>query len=115
MIAPNTAETVQMMTIHSTERPAIRPPSAASRLLAIPTTSSATTSGMTVILSALSHKVPTNPAAARASARTSALSPLAMTPSDSPMTSAANAQYARRPEVLSSGAVVGSASLNAVS
>ena len=62
MTAPKIDETVQMMTIHSTERPAIRPPSAASRLFAMPTTSNATTSGMTVIFSALSHKVPTKPA-----------------------------------------------------
>ena len=48
-----------MMTIHSTDRPAIRPAAAASRLLAMPTTSKATTSGMTVIFSALSHSAPT--------------------------------------------------------
>ena len=53
--APKIAEAVQMMTIHSTDAPAIRPPRAASALLAMPATSSATTSGMTVILSALSH------------------------------------------------------------
>ena len=84
--APNTDEAVQMMTIHSTERPAIRPPSAASRLFAIPVTSKATTSGMTVIFSALSHRVPTNPATPSAPARTAAVSSLANAPSERPMT-----------------------------
>jgi len=67
--APKTAETVQIRTIHSTDLPATRPACAASALLAMPTTSSATTSGMTVILSALSHKVPTNEATPRALSR----------------------------------------------
>ena len=57
--APNIADPVQMITIHNTERPAIRPPAAASLLFAMPTMSKATTRGITVILSALSHKVPT--------------------------------------------------------
>ena len=56
--APNAADSVQMITIHSTDRLAMRPAAAASWLLAMPTTSKATTSGMTVILSAFSHSVP---------------------------------------------------------
>ena len=47
------------MTIHSTERPAIRPARAASAPFATPVTSNATISGMTVIFSALSHSPPT--------------------------------------------------------
>ena len=60
--APNTAETVQTMTIQSTDRAGNASPSRCLRASAMPVTSNVTTSGITVILSAFSHKVPTKPA-----------------------------------------------------
>ena len=69
MTVPKMAEPVQMMTNHRTDRPAIRPPRAASAPLAMPVTSKATMSGMTVILSALSHSPPTMLAAFSAGSR----------------------------------------------
>ena len=59
MTAPKIAEDVQTITIHATDRPAIRPARAASAPLATPVTSNATISGITVILRALSHSPPT--------------------------------------------------------
>ena len=56
---PTTAESVERMTIHTTARPAIRPPLAAWALSAIPVMRSPTMSGTTVIVSAFSQRPPT--------------------------------------------------------
>ena len=89
---PRMAEAVQKITVHSTLRPATRPPCAASALLAMPTTSKATTSGITVILSPFSHKVPTKSAVPSAAERTPGLIQPAVAPSPTPAMSAASAQ-----------------------
>ncbi len=90
-MAPKTAEAVQMITIHNTDRPAIRPACAASALFAMPTTNSATTSGMTVIFKAFSHSVPTKEATPSALPRTASLKSPAKIPATRPRTSAASA------------------------
>ncbi len=90
--APNTADAVHRMTTHSTVRPAIPPARAASAPLEIPVTSSSTTSGMTVILSAFSHSVPATSANASASPRSVCGRRAAAMPMSNPATRAARAQ-----------------------
>ena len=87
---PRAADKVQMTTIHSTLRPAIRPARAASALRAIPTISSATTSGTTVILSRFSHSSPTRVAAWTTACCGGSPTPRIAIPASSPRTSAAS-------------------------
>ena len=77
-----------MITIHSTDRAGDAPAAAASLLLAMPTTSRVTTSGMTVILSAFSHSAPMK----LATQSTRLAEAPASAPSASPTSRAASAQ-----------------------
>src|SRR5687768_5323523 len=82
-----------------TEAAAIRPPLAASVVRAMPVTSKATISGITVIFKAFSHKVPTTEAAWMAGSRKPSPSFEAIVPPTSPRTRPASTHQARTPPI----------------
>ena len=91
--APKIADPVSSTANHAIDRPAIPPCRAASAPPTIPVTSSATISGMTVILSASSHSPPIAPATRTAGSRQPSPCPAAIAPTSSPMTSAPSTRH----------------------
>ena len=86
--APKIADAVSSTANHFIDRPATPPCRAASAPPTIPVTSSATISGMTVILSASSHNPPIAPATRTAGSRQPSPCPAAIAPTSNPMNSA---------------------------